>query len=208
MQINNLKGEFLKPSDFTEIGVVANTCNKQKLNISISEALEFDLIPIFCYPFVSSVLKNWNLTTLTPEQVSQLSPNDKMLRLAIMGGEYINRSGVLSHFAGFRKTWTYYAYAKYVAVNAYDDTPQGLTTKTNSFGMPVDVAGYNAIAVKYKNMGKEAYQNTLIFLCNAKEFLPDFDSCNCVLSCGCLAVCSCGGKPKRITGFKSKTIEK
>lgn len=208
MEINNLNGQYLKPADFTAIGVVANTCNKQKLNISIGEALEFDIIPIFCYPFVSAMLGKWPLSELSKEEAAELPISDQMYRLALIGGEYINSSGVKSYFAGFKKVWSYYSYAKYVVTNAVDDTPQGLVTKTNSFGMPVDVNGFNAIAVRYKNMGKEAYQNTLIFLCQGKTFYPEFDSCNCVLACGCTAVCSCNGKPKRITGFKAKTLEK
>lgn len=205
---NNIDFPQLKPDDFTEVGVVANTCNKRKLKIAINEALEFDLIHTFCYEFIKSVLDNWVLGDLTDAQATELTDKEKMMRLVIRGGEFIGKCGKLKNFAGVKKIWTYYAYSKYVHTNSNDDTPQGLAQKTNSFGIPLDTKHISAIATKYKNMGKDATEHTLMFICLGKQWFDGFDDCGCYLPCGCYAECTCNGKPKKVQGFKFKRIEK
>lgn len=200
--------KYLKPSDFKEVGIVANTCNKEKLNISINEALEFDIKHVFCFPFVNDMLENWDLADLDDEAAALKPIADQMKRVAIIGGNYKTSSGRMESFPGIRKIWLYYSYSKYVIVNSADDTPNGLVSKTNNFSMPLEIGRLKALETKYKNMAKDSIDHTLTFLHYASRFIPTFEPSRHFLSCGCAGFCTCNGKPRKITGFKIKNVEK
>ena len=191
---------FLQPSDFGCVGLITKSCDISKLCIAINESKEFDMEPIFCYDFFDEVLTKWkNL----PE--SDLSEEDQNYKNLIYGSTYLSNGKTKKHL-GIKKLWTYYAYAKYVVINAHNDSPNGLTTKQNDWSMPVPLKEINSISARYSNMAKETLLNIKEYLCLNKEKFSKFDDCECRLQCGCTGACSCDGKPKRISGFKFRSV--
>ena len=193
---------FLHPTDFSCVGLITKSCDNAKLCIAVNESREFDMEPIFCYDFFEEVLTKWeNL----PE--SDLSEEEKNYKDLIYGATYLSNGKTKKH-SGIKKLWTYYAYAKYVVINAHNDSPNGLTTKQNDWSMPVPLKEINTISARYSNMAKETLINIKEYLCLNKEKFSKFDDCDCRLQCGCTGVCNCDGKPKRVSGFKFRSVGK
>lgn len=193
---------FLQPSDFGCVGLITKSCDISKLCIAINESKEFDMEPIFCYDFFDEVLTKWeNL----PE--SDLSEEEQNYKNLIYGSTYLSNGKTKKHL-GIKKLWTYYAYAKYVVINAHNDSPNGLTTKQNDWSMPVPLKEINSISARYSNMAKETLVNIKEYLCLNKEKFSKFDDCECRLQCGCTGACNCDGKPKRVSGFKFRSVSR
>lgn len=199
------RNQYISPPDFKTVGIVANTCNFDKLNQAIEEALQFDLIHVFGYGFIKLLLDNWEVQN-TGDNVK-----DQIVKLIIEGGEYIipdsNPKKVCS-FQGVKKIWLYYAYSKYVHINQFDDTPTGLKYKVSQFSEGVGMKELTSLSNKFKNMAKDVQDHTKEFLCRYKDYIPEYDSCGCQLSCGCIGACSCEGRHRKLTGFRLKTAEK
>ena len=192
---------YLQATDFNCVGIVTKSCDNVKLNISIDESKEFDMEPIFRYDFLDDILKKWSdlpENTLTEEQ-----QNYKDL---IYGSTYLDANGKTKKHLGIKRLWTYYSYAKYVVINAHNDSPNGLTSKQNDWSMPVPLKEINTISARYSNMAKETLVNIKEYLCLNKEKFPKFDDCVCSLQYGCIGACD--GKPKRISGFKFRSVSK
>ena len=197
MYCNNLT-EYIFPSDFNCIGDVAAHCDLQKLCIASDEAKNFDLIPLFCFDFINDVLKNWKLesTDLNYEKYQKL----------ICGCSFEINGKAHQNF-GLKKVWVYYSYARYLLLNQYNDTANGTVQKQNEWSIPTPIKDITAFSNKYRDMGKEAYNSVLGYLCENKDLFPKFEDCNCKLSCGCMGSCLCG-KKKKLTGFKYSTVKK
>ena len=193
---------FLQPLDFGCVGLITKSCDISKLCIAVNESREFDMEPIFCYDFFEEVLTKWeNL----PE--SDLSEEEQNYKDLIYGSTYLSNGKTKKHL-GIKKLWTYYAYAKYVIINAHNDSPNGLTTKQNDWSMPVPLKEINTISARYSNMAKETIANIKEYLCLNKEKFSKFDDCECRLQCGCTGACNCDGKPKRVSGFKFRSVSR
>lgn len=197
MNCNNLK-DYLKVEDFRCVGIIAKHCDLEKLCIAIEEAKNFDIIPLFCYDFVNDVLENWNL--------EESNPDYSKYQQLICENTYQGCSGKSALNIGLKKVWVYYAYARYLLINGYNDTANGLVQKTNEFSLPTPLKEVTDFSNKYRKIGYEAYKSVHSFLCKNKADYPKFDSCNC-LDCGCTEKCTCG-KTKKLTGFKFSIIRK
>lgn len=199
------RNKYISPPDFKSVGIVANTCNFDKLNQAIEEALQFDVMHVFGYGLVKLLLDNWN------EQTTDDPVKNQIIKLIIDGGEYIvpnsNPKKVCS-FQGIKKIWLYYAYGKYIHINQFDDTPTGLKYKVSQYSEGVGMKELVALENKYKNMAKDVQDHTKEFLCHYKEYIPEYDSCGCTLPCGCIGLCSCSGRHRKLTGFRLKNVEK
>lgn len=196
---------YINVSDFECTGMITKSCDLPKLCIAIDEALIFDLEHTLCFDFIHGVLEQWE--TL-PTDSSELTEDQTLYRDLIEGSTYRDCSGRLKRHLGIKKLWIYYAYAKYLIINAHNDSPNGLVTKQNDWSMPVPLKELNELSAKYRNMAKETLENVREYLCLNKEIFTNFDDCGCQLSCGCEGVCSCAGKPKRITGFSFRSVRK
>ena len=194
---------YLQPVDFSCVGIVTKSCDNAKLKIAIDESKEFDMEPIFCYDFFDDILKKWS--DLPENDLTEEQQNYKDL---IYGSTYLDANGKTKKHLGIKKLWTYYSYAKYVVINAHNDSPNGLTSKQNDWSMPVPLKEINTISARYSNMAKETLINIKEYLCLNKEKFPKFDDCECSLQCGCIGACNCDGKPKRISGFKFRSVSK
>lgn len=190
--------KYIQPKDFQCVGDVAKHCDLSKLCLAVDEAKNFDLANLFCYDFLSDVLQNWFIS-IDDEKYQQYYN-------LIIGGDYVV-DGKTYHNMGLKKVWIYYSYARYLLINQYNDTPNGTVVKQNDWSIPTPLKEVNDISNKYRNMGKQAYESVLGYLCANKESFPKFDGCGCKLQCGCEGTCNCG-HTKKITGFKFSTVRK
>lgn len=159
---------MLIKSDFIGIGEIANHCDLNKLNIAIQESSDFDMEGILC-DFWQDVLDNW-------EEVQWQD--------LINGGEYESCNGRMRKFAGLKRVWVYYAYARYVVLNEFNDTPNGNVSKTNNFSIPKSDKAIQAFSDKYREMAKTTYDRTMGYLCKNTEIFINFNDYDCK-GCGC-----------------------
>ena len=195
---------MLNKSDFSCVGMVTASCDLQKLCIAVEEAKLFDLEPVLCFGFLTDIFAKWEALPTDPS--AELTPEQQQTYDLINGSTYLVGSQTKRHL-GIKRVWIYYAYAKYLIINAHSDTPNGLVNKQNEWSMPVPLRELNDLSNKYKNMGRETLQNLREFLCINKEIFPKFDACGCTLSCGCIGACSCGS-PIKLSGFRYRSVKK
>lgn len=180
-------------TDFTGIGDIANHCDLNKLNIAINQAEEFDMEDIFC-DFWQDVIDNWDATEW----------ND-----LINGGTYEGCNERIKKFAGLKRVWVYYSYARYIMLNGYSDTPNGMVAKTNSYSMPTPLKELETIADKYRTMAKVTLERTMGYLCKNRTTFPNFNDYDCKGGCGCGSD-NCGDRKTNTRGFgiSSSIIQK
>lgn len=179
-------------ADFNLIGQLAKHCDLDKLEIAVEEAILFDFAPLLCDLF-GDVEENWDDT------------NDNFYDL-INGSKYTGCGGKKRSHIGLKKVLLYYAYARYVVLNNFNDTPNGHVTKTNDFSIPKPLKELEMFADKYRSMGYAAWKGTQAFLCREKDNFPEFKLIDC-------SACDCGsddcsdGRVKGY-GFKGKNISR
>lgn len=183
---------YLSVSDFECVGNIAKHCDLPKLCVAIEEAKIFDLTPLFCFDFVNDVLENWQ------------SEEEKYKNL-INGGAFQSCNGKMDFNHGLKRVWVYYAYARYLLINRFNDTPNGLVSKNNDWSNPILSEDITDFSNKYRQMGKEAYKSVKNFLCRNKADFPKFNAKDCA-DCGC-DNCQ-GGQTKKLTGFRFTTIRR
>ena len=182
----------LNKIDFEGIGDIANHCDLGKLNIAINEASDFEMSEIFC-DFWDDILENFEST------------DDAWINL-VDGGEYEGCNGIRRH-KGIKTIWAYYAYSRYIILNGFNDTPNGMVSKTNSFSIPKPLSELQAYADKYRNMAKVLLKKTEAYLCLNTETFENFNDYNCK-SCGCNGSCGKSDVNTKGFGLKSNIIEK
>lgn len=186
-----MTNQYIKQLDFNGIGNVAQHCDLSKLQVAINQALEFDIIPLFCFEFMDDVLKNWNNSELK-------------YQLLIYGGTYTDRAGRLRNNIGLKRVWLYYSYAQYLLLNQFNDTANGPVRKDSEWSIPVPLKEVNDFSNKYRNMGLAAFESVMELIQANKADYPQLTFCG---SCGKFASCNCG-KTKKMTGFKFSTVKK
>lgn len=208
MECNNLQN-YLSIEDFDCVGDVARHCDLKKLCIATEEARIFDMIPLFCFDFMADVLGNWNISPTIPapteENPTETIPNPVFTKYQalICGGTYTDSKGRTHYNMGIKKVWVYYSYARYLLINQFSDTANGIVKKDNDFSMPVPLREVTDFSNKYRAMGREAFESVQDYInANRAEF-PLYAHQNC----GCSGSCSCG-KTKKLTGFKFSTVKK
>lgn len=158
--------EFLTKEDFKKIGIVANHCDYYKLNIAISEALDFDLPELTCNLHIE-----WD------------SEDEEWVKL-INGGEYIGCNGITYKQKGLKAVVAYFAYARYIILNGFDDTASGMVTKTNEFSIPKPLKELQAFSDKYRNMAKITFDRVSNYICTERDFFGSINGIECK-GCGC-----------------------
>lgn len=183
---------LLLPSDFNDIGDVANHCDIKKLNIAINEASEFDMDDLFC-DFWEEVVANWD------------SVDVNWVNL-INGGTYEGCNGTRKH-KGLKDVLKYYSYARYIILNGFNDTPSGGVTKTNSFSIPIPLKDLEAMSDKYRNMAKATFEKTQSYLCVSRTNFPNFNDYDCA-PCGCGGGCGTKNTNTKGYGITSRVVTK
>lgn len=182
---------IITQNDFSCIGDVAKHCNVPKLCTAINESENFDFLPLVCGEFYVDILAN----LANPLYVNLLN-----------GGSFLGCNGKNDVHFGLKKVLVYYAYSRYIMINQYNDTANGLVQKTNEFSMPTPYKDLLAFSNKYRDMGNDAWQKTLKYLCKNKDTFSKFNSKNC--SCDCTDCETCDGKTQNQLGWKVNIIKK
>ena len=183
---------LLNRSDFVGIGDIANHCDLKKLNIAINEAAEFDMDAIYC-GFWDDIVLNWN-------------SEDSEWKTLIDGGEYQGCKGLRTH-QGIKRIWAYYAYARYIMINGFNDTPSGMVAKTNQFSIPTPLKELQAYSDKYRNMAKVLFEKTNAYLCLNSSYFVNFNTYKCA-PCGCNGDCGGDNINTKGYGLKSSIVSK
>ncbi len=182
----------LKVSDLKGLGIVANHCDESKFNIALDEAIEFD---------IKNLLGNlFNLVNNNWDSVSELWTD------IINPKTFENCAGYETTHQGLKKVLAYYTYSRYIMINGFDDTPNGLVGKTNNFSIPKSLEELKQFSSKYRNMALESWKLVEAFILINDTLYPSYDN-SCKEPCGCNGTCG-----KRTTnkgfGMRSKTILK
>lgn len=181
-----LKSNLLKLSDFEMVGLVAKHCNYSKLDIAIREAMEFDLRPLLCGLFWE-VKNNWwkaNSYDNSFGESFEGSDQDIAWMKLVNGSSYEGCGGTQKAHRGLKALLTYYSYSRYLVLNGFDDTPNGMVQKTNQFSIPKPLKEIQSFSNKYRSMAKNVWEDIQAFICVNKEDYQgaDFSKCG---SCGC-----------------------
>lgn len=200
---------MLQPSDYANFGIVATHCDLRKLDIAEKEAYNFDLSELFCDSW-EQIIEIWDevnayITCLeTPECIAVI-PTDYTTKYSlIFGGEYTGCNGKTRKQDGVKAILIYYSYARYLALNRYNDTPTGLVNKTNDFSIQVPIKELEGFADKYRNMGYISFNRTIGFMC-ANSSMFNWNDCK---QCGCGTDKCNGGTKAKGYGFRGSNIGK
>lgn len=177
--------------DFNGIGQIAIHCDLPKLEIAINESELFDLRGLFCgdWDSILEVMQEVDdylkcLEEQDPEEpIECIVPENYELKYQLIYGGSFDMCSGTGYQVGVKKIWAYYAYARYIILNSFNDTPNGLVSKTNDFSLPKPLKEIELMADKYRSMGYESFKMLNDFLCQNKDIF-DYSFVNCK-SCGC-----------------------
>jgi hypothetical protein len=171
MQICN-DVQKLTVADFECIGQLAKHCDTQKLCIAIKEARDFDILGLLC-------------DALFIEFFDNIDTESEFNTLLWCGGVYTSKCGTQKRHFGLKRIWVYYAYARYIYLNGYNDTPSGFVHKTNDFSLPTPLNELQSLSNKYKDMGFDAWERTKDFICSNELNITATIPFECDCECGC-----------------------
>lgn len=181
----------LNKEDFYPIGQVAKHCNLEKLQIAINESIMFDLKPLLCDLFIE-VNENWDDTEgIWFDIIEPL--------------EFEGCNGKQKTHQGLKNVLIRYAYARYIIINGFDDTPNGGVTKNNDWSIPKPYSDLKQVSERYRNMGYDLWQEVEGYICLNEDVYEnaDFD-CK---PCGCNGKCGSKTKNKGF-GIKGSNVSK
>src|SRR5690625_2748575 len=171
-----LKSKLLDLNDFEKIGMVAKHCNYIKLDIAINEAMEFDLRKLICGLF-------WEVKNVWEQSFYDDFEDEKWDSL-INGSDYTGCNDVQKQHRGLKTLLTYYAYSRYLVLNGFDDTANGVVQKTNQFSLPKPLKEVQSFSDKYRAMALNVWDDIQDFICVNKSDYPNANVSDCN-SCGC-----------------------
>lgn len=197
----------LTPLQYNCIGIVAKHCDNSKLCIAENEASNFDLAELFCDFWVEIELINAEVKAYDnapdPKPVKPVNYDEK--KDLLEGGVYLDCSGKQRPFEGIYKILAYYSYSRYIVLNGFSDTPNGLVQKTNEFSIPKSLKELEMFADKYRNMGKISFDRTVRYICQNSAI---FDYSHCPKDkCGCGSE-KCGQTKAKGYGLRSRNVNK
>lgn len=189
------------------IGILALHCDNSKLCVAENEASNFDLAELFC-DFWSEI-ETINNEILFYDNHADPKPtipvNYTEKKALLEGGNYTDCSDKLRPFEGVYKILAYYSYSRYIILNGFSDTPNGLVQKTNEFSIPKSLKELEMFADKYRNMGLISFERTQRYICQNTTI---FDYSHCPIDkCGCGSN-KCGGTKAKGYGLRSRNVEK
>lgn len=186
------------------IGTVAQHCDSNKLCISENEASNYDLAELFCdfWYKIEQIDIEIQAYILNPEL--PLPENYQSKYNLLFGGTFLDCDNKPRVFGGVYKTLAMYSYSRYVILNGFSDTPNGVVTKTNEFSIPKSLKELETFADKYRNMGRIEFKRTQQYLCANKTIFA-YDDCP-KGKCGCGAKKCSEGTLAKGYGFKGRNI--
>lgn len=195
----------LQHHQYNCIGILAKHCDNSKLCTAENESSNFDLAELFCDFWVE--IEQIELEVQAYISNSELpEPDNYNEKYALLfGGNYLDCKEKQRPFEGIYKILAYYSYSRYIILNGFSDTPNGLVQKTNEFSMPKSLKELEMFADKYRNMGLISFERTVRYICQNSSI---FDYQNCPKNeCGCGSG-NCGGTKAKGYGLRSRNINK
>lgn len=188
--------ELLDINDFDCVGDIAASCNVKKLCIAEKQAIQFDLSELFCEDW-QEVYDIW-LEVITYQSNTQLPmPEDyEKKRQLIDGGFYTTCRGKRVSFIGLKSVLAFYSYSRYIMINPYTDTPNGLVTKTQNESEPINGSIMKNKSEQYSTMAFLSFKKIKSFLCSSQVI--DYYDCG---ACGCGNDCKGSTKAKAAGGM-------
>lgn len=195
----------LQQYQYNNIGIVAKHCDNKKLSVAETEASSFDLGELFCdyWQEIESIVLEVDAYIENPQLPKPDNYEDKVLLLN--GGIYTDCAGKVRQFEGIYKILAYYSYSRYIILNGFSDTPNGLVQKTNEFSIPKSLKELEMFADKYRNMGRISFDRTVGFICKNSSIF-EFNNCP-TNGCGCGSE-KCGKTKAKGYGLRSRNINK
>lgn len=186
------------------IGTVAQHCESNKLCISENEASNYDLAELFCdfWYEIEQIDVEIQAYILNPEL--PLPENYQSKYNLLFGGTFLDCDSKQRPFGGVYKILAMYSYSRYIILNGFSDTPNGVVTKTNEFSIPKSLKELETFADKYRNMGRIEFKRTQQYLCANKTIFA-YDNCP-KGKCGCGAKKCSEGTLAKGYGFKGRNI--
>lgn len=197
----------LQSNQYNCLGIIAKHCDTSKLCIAENEASNFDLAELFCdfWVEIEAIAIEVQAYDNAPEPKPEQPANYEEKKSLLEGGNYTDCSDKLRPFEGIYKTLAYYSYSRYIVLNGFSDTPNGLVQKTNEFSIPKSLKELEMFADKYRNMGKISFERTQRYICQNTEI---FDYTHCPKDkCGCGSE-KCGGTKAKGYGLRSRNVSK
>lgn len=210
---------ILSAADFSFIGQVAKHCDLPKLSIASSEAQDFDAAELFCPNWealaeIIEEVKAYEVALAAYEALEEpagdppVEPEnyaDKVL--LVYGGTYEDGRGIKVKQIGLIRTLAYYAYARYVVLNGFNDTPSGAVSKSNDFSIPKSLKELEMFADKYRSMGQVGVKSNLKYLCFKRDIFTTFIPGNLCTEYDC-GTEDCERTNTKGTGLRGSNITK
>lgn len=197
----------LQQSQYNCIGIIAKHCDLSKLCVAEKEASDFDLAELFCDFWVDIEAIDIEIHAYDDAPDPKPTPPENYIqkKALLEGGVYTDCLEKQRPFGGVYDILARYSYSRYIILNGFSDTPNGMVQKTNEFSIPKSLKELEQFADKYRNMGKISFERTIRYICqNSTVF--DFDNCP-KDKCGCGSN-KCGGTKAKGYGFRSSNINK
>lgn len=197
----------LQSNQYNCLGIIAKHCDTNKLCIAENEASNFDLAELFCdfWVEIESIAIEVQAYDNAPFPKPPMPTNYAEKKSLLEGGNYTDCSEKLRPFEGVYKTLAYYSYSRYIVLNGFSDTPNGLVQKTNEFSIPKSLKELEMFADKYRSMGLISFERTQRYICQNTEI---FDYTHCPKDkCGCGSE-KCGGTKAKGYGLRSRNVSK
>lgn len=195
----------LQPSQYNCIGVVAKHCDLNKLCIAENEATTYDLSELFCDYWLDIEAINNEVIAYENNPELPIPDNYELKKQLLEGGFYLDCSEKLRPFEGVYNILARYSYSRYIVLNGFSDTPNGMVQKTNDFSIPKTLKELEQFADKYRDMAKISFERTVRYICQNNEI---FNYSHCPIDkCGCGSD-RCGSTKAKGYGLKSRNINK
>jgi hypothetical protein len=149
---------FITEIDIKEVINVNNGCCKNDLELHLDRALETIIIPKIGYCFYKNIVNN---------------PSNEISIKIIDGCEFLNTI----HY-GLKRAIIYFAYADYLLLKSYQDTPFGIVQKVHNDSLPVPINELNKIKSKYEDLAEFNLNKTICYIdtVRANELFSDCES--------------------------------
>lgn len=173
---------ILKAEDFKGVGLVANNCNRDKLNIAVNEALDFDLCYEFrkCHIEVKKLIKK---VLLYDSETEENSPTEYEINL--VNGNYFTENDKSFENLGLKRGLICYAYSRYLLLNEFNDSAVGQKTQNFQLSVPKSYQELKSMSDKYRNMAKVAMLSTYEYIAKNKNEFPQLVKCLNLSDCYC-----------------------
>ncbi|TWP27086.1 hypothetical protein ETU09_08170 [Apibacter muscae] len=145
------------------IGQLSIHCDKSKIILGITQAQNHDMKKLL-QDFWYIVLEN---------------KDNEIFHTLLFGGKYEVQSGGYKYHEGLKNVLAHYAYARYIMLNEYNDTPVGNMDFQSSFYSSKSSSSIKMQYDYYRNLAHALFKDVDTYLCFSKSIFPEYNSSEC-----------------------------